>query len=134
MRPGAIVHTRMPTAARSRAAVSVSATTPPFDAEYAAWPIWPSYAAIDAVFDDDAALAVLVGSFRRHARRREPQHVERADQVDLEHLAERVERVRVAGPVERAFGPPDARAVDARAQRPELGRGGDRGARRRPRS
>jgi len=42
MSPGAIVQTRMPTAARSRAAVSVSETTPPFDAEYAAWPIWPS--------------------------------------------------------------------------------------------
>ncbi len=42
MRPGAIVQTRMPAADRSRAAVRVSATTPPFDAEYAAWPIWPS--------------------------------------------------------------------------------------------
>jgi hypothetical protein len=34
---------------RSRAAGSVSPTTPPFDAAYAVCPIWPSKAAIDAV-------------------------------------------------------------------------------------
>src|SRR6185295_124020 len=47
--PGAIVHTRIPSEARSRAIGNVMPTTPPFDAEYAAWPIWPSNAAIDAV-------------------------------------------------------------------------------------
>src|ERR687896_534422 len=47
--PGAIVQTRMPSRARSRAAGKVKPTTPPFDAEYAVWPIWPSKAAIEAV-------------------------------------------------------------------------------------
>ena len=63
MRPGAIVHTRMPAAERSRAAVSVSATTPPFDAEYAAWPIWPSYAATDAVLTITPRSPSSSGSF-----------------------------------------------------------------------
>ena len=58
----------------------------------------------------------------------EPQHVERADEVDLDDLAERLEVVRRAVAVDRAFGPTDARAVDARAQRRDLGRGRDRGA------
>src|SRR3954468_6319335 len=49
MIPGAIVHTRMSLSARSRAIGSVMPTTPPFDALYAAWPIWPSSAATDAV-------------------------------------------------------------------------------------
>jgi hypothetical protein len=40
--PGAIVLTRMPKRASSRAIGSVMPTTPPFDAEYAACPIWPS--------------------------------------------------------------------------------------------
>src|SRR6476659_7312743 len=63
MRPGAIVHTRMPAAERSRAAVNVSDTTPPFDAEYAAWPIWPSYAATDAVFTITPRWPSSSGSF-----------------------------------------------------------------------
>ena len=36
-------------------------TIPPFDAEYAAWPIWPSKAATDATLTM-AALARLSGS------------------------------------------------------------------------
>jgi hypothetical protein len=40
--PGAIVMLRMPLRARSRAIGSVMPTTPPLDALYAAWPIWPS--------------------------------------------------------------------------------------------
>ena len=43
----------------------------------------------------------------------EPQHVERADQVDLDDLAERLEVVRRAVAVDRALGPTDAGAVDA---------------------
>ena len=41
-RPGAMVTTRMPSFANSRAIGSVMPTTPPFEAEYAAWPICPS--------------------------------------------------------------------------------------------
>ena len=47
--PGATVITRMPKRASSRAIGRVMPTTPPFDAEYAACPIWPSYAATEAV-------------------------------------------------------------------------------------
>src|SRR3990170_4663200 len=47
--PGAIVMTRMWCQANSRESGRVMATTPPFDAEYAGWPIWPSKAATDAV-------------------------------------------------------------------------------------
>src|SRR6266540_227912 len=48
--PGAIVTTRIRLVASSRAIGSVMPTTPPFEAEYAACPICPSYAAIEAVF------------------------------------------------------------------------------------
>ena len=48
-RPGAMVFTRTPRPARSRAAGRVMPTTPPLEAEYDSWPIWPSKAAIDAV-------------------------------------------------------------------------------------
>ena len=47
--PGRMVLTRMPSPIRSRAIGRVMPTTPPFDALYAAWPIWPSSAATDAV-------------------------------------------------------------------------------------
>ena len=47
--PGAMVTTRIRSRDRSRAIGSVMPTTPPLDAEYAAWPIWPSNAATDAV-------------------------------------------------------------------------------------
>ena len=47
--PGAIAFTLTPIWASSRAIGRVIATTPPFEAEYAACPIWPSYAATEAV-------------------------------------------------------------------------------------
>jgi hypothetical protein len=47
--PGAMVTTRIPNFASSRATGNVMPTTPAFDAEYAACPICPSNAAIDAV-------------------------------------------------------------------------------------
>ena len=40
--PGATVITRTPMRANSRAIGRVMPITPPFEAEYAAWPIWPS--------------------------------------------------------------------------------------------
>src|SRR5215475_1885549 len=48
-KPGAMVTTRIPDRARSRAIGNVIPTIPPFDAEYAACPICPSKAAIEAV-------------------------------------------------------------------------------------
>ena len=47
--PGAIVTQRIFDTARSRAIGSVIPTMPPLEAEYAAWPIWPSKAATEAV-------------------------------------------------------------------------------------
>src|SRR6266508_5813333 len=47
--PGAIVHTRMPLPARSRAATIVMPTMPAFAEAYGICPICPSYAATDAV-------------------------------------------------------------------------------------
>ena len=68
--PGAIVMTRMPCRASSRAIGSVMPTRPAFDALYAACPICPSKAATDAVIDDHAALALRIGGALRHRRRR----------------------------------------------------------------
>src|SRR5438477_671219 len=48
--PGAIVITRTPNFASSRAMGSVMPFTPAFDAEYDACPIWPSIEATDEVF------------------------------------------------------------------------------------
>ncbi|MDQ5893901.1 MAG: putative secreted protein [Actinomycetota bacterium] len=45
--PGAIVATLTRLSARSRAAGRVSPTMPPFEAEYDAWPTWPSKAATE---------------------------------------------------------------------------------------
>src|SRR5580692_5241420 len=73
MRPGATVLTRMPTAARSRATGRVSPTMPPLDAEYAAWPTWPSNAATDAMLtmaprvpsaSDGCVLAIAAAAWR----------------------------------------------------------------------
>ena len=46
IRPGATVLMRMPDLASSRAIGSVMPTMAALDAEYAAWPIWPSNAAM----------------------------------------------------------------------------------------
>ena len=76
--------------------------------------------------DDRAALAVGVGLVARHDGRRLAGHVEGADQVDLDDLAERAEVVRrgeLAVAADGALRPADAGGVDARAQRSDL-RGG----------
>ena len=65
MMPGAMVLTRMPNCARSRAAGTVMPCTPPLEAEYAIWPIWPSNAATEAVlmttprWPDSSTVSVL---------------------------------------------------------------------------
>src|SRR5262245_60193896 len=61
--PGAIATTRIPCRPSSRASGSVRLTTPPFDAAYAACPIWPSYAAFDAVLTITPRSPSGVGSF-----------------------------------------------------------------------
>ena len=48
-KPGKIVFTLIPSLERSLAIGRVMPTMPPLDAEYAAWPIWPSSAATEAV-------------------------------------------------------------------------------------
>ena len=42
---------------------SVMATMAPFDAAYAGWPIWPSYAAIDAVLTITPRSPLSAGAF-----------------------------------------------------------------------
>ena len=80
-------HADQPCRARSRAIGRVIPTTPPLDAEYAAWPIWPVEGGDRRGVDDHAALAVDLGSVAAMRRGRQPDHVEGADQVDLDHPA-----------------------------------------------
>jgi hypothetical protein len=61
--PGAIVLTRMPIRANSRANGNIIPTTPPLDAEYGAWPICPSNAATDAVLIMTPRSPSAFGSF-----------------------------------------------------------------------
>src|SRR6516164_1447804 len=74
--------------------------------------------------DDHAALAVGIHRLGAGDRRRPDAHqVERADQVDVDHLAEGGERVRGSVAVDGALGPADARAVHDHAQRRPQARG-----------
>jgi hypothetical protein len=95
-RPGAIVFTRMPTPARSRAAGRVMPTTPPLEALYAICPIWPSNAAIEAVLTMTPRSPSSVGSFALIAAAAKRSDVERADEVDPHDGLERLQRVRAA--------------------------------------
>src|SRR5579863_5612041 len=61
--PGAMVMTRMPSRASSRAMGKVIPTMPPLEAEYAACPICPSKAATDAVLMMTPRSPPAVGSF-----------------------------------------------------------------------
>ena len=76
--------------------------------------------------DDHSALAALVELVLLHPRGGVAHHVERADQVDLDHALERVE---VVGPVlvHGALGPADARAADGDPQVAGLAGGGHGG-------
>ena len=69
---------------------------PPLAAEYAAWPIMPSKAAIDDGHDHDAALVVLERLFLRHLRGGDAHHVERADEERLDRDREALVRSRGA--------------------------------------
>ena len=80
--------------------------------------------------DHDAALAGRQRLQLRHLRRRKPQHVEGADQVDLDHPVEIGKRHRAVA-ADHALGDADAGAVDQHARRAmRLGGRGDRGFRR----
>ena len=83
-----------PLRASSRATGNVSPTTPLFDAAYAACPICPSNAAIDAVLiiTPRSPSASGNGIEPAHFSGGEPDHVERADQIDLDHAVECVQR------------------------------------------
>ena len=64
---------------------------------------------------------------RGHRRGRHPDHIERADEVDLDDLAERRQRHRRAVLADHPGGRPDAGAADHHPQRPEPGRQVHRG-------
>ena len=94
---------------------------PPFDAAYAAWPTWPSYAAMEAVLTMTPRWPCSSGSVRGDLLRRERQHVEGPDQVDPDDRREQLEVVHALLAQDPGRGA-DARAVHHRAQR-AVGRG-----------
>jgi len=73
--------------------------------------------------DDHATLAVLTGLVRGHYDRRETDHVERADEVDVDDVPEGVERVRLPVLADDERGRTDPGAVDDAAQAAELADG-----------
>jgi hypothetical protein len=79
MIPGAIVTTRMPYCARSRAAGNVRDAMPPF-------------------VDDDSALAFGVRSGGGDGFGGERQHIERSDQIDPHDSREQIEIVHAGAP------------------------------------
>ena len=132
-RPGAIVTTRIPSEARSRAIGSVMADHGALRRRVRDLADLSVVGGDRRGVHDDAALAVGVGRVLAHPVRLEADRVERADHVHLEDLLERLERVR-AFLGDGALRPADAGAVDRHPDRAELGdRAVDRGLRpRRP--
>jgi hypothetical protein len=93
-------------------------TTPPFDAEYDAWPIWPSKAATEAMLTIAPRSPCSSGSVVASPCG-DADAVERADEVDRDDLLERVE---VGGGVvtpatHGALRPADAGRVHQDAER-----------------
>ena len=117
--PGAIVITRIPWRASSRAIGKVMETTSPLDAEYAACDL-SLVGGVRGGVDDDAALAVLVRLVAGDLRSGEADDVEGSGQVDLDHRSEEVER---EGPSssfpDHARRRADARTVHGAVQRVE---------------
>ena len=103
--------------ARSRAAGSVMPTIAALGRRVGDLADLPVVGGDRGGVDDHAALAALVGLVGEHRRGGQPQHVERADQVDRDHLLERLERVRPAL-ARGLLGPADAGAADGDPQRP----------------
>ena len=72
---------------------------------------------------DRAALAVLIHRLRlRHRHRREPQHVEGADEVHLQHELEGIELEGVALPIDRPHRRTDSGPVQQGPKRSQLAR------------
>ena len=128
-RPGAIVQTRMPSRARSRAAGSVR----PDDAALRRRVGGLADLAVEGGdrggHHERAALAVGVGLVRGHRRGRQAQDVEGADQV---HAHDGLERLRAgAGPslAHGPLGPADARAATTKRRPPSPSAAAHRGLR-----
>ena len=107
----------MPSFIRSRAIGSAIASTPPFEAEYAAWPIWPSSAATEAVLMMHAPLAVVKRLEVDHSERRMRDAAEGADKVDLDRQLELLHRIEFGRlgflvAADRLGGIGDAGAID----------------------
>ena len=92
--PGAIVITRTPRLARSRAAGSVEADDAALGGRVGDLADLAVEGGDRGRVDADAALAPVVGLVVDHRRRGEPQHVEGADQVHLDHVVEDLQVVR----------------------------------------
>ena len=91
--PGAMVITRMPLLASSRAMGRVRATTPP-GRGVGYLPDLAVESGHAGRVDDDAALSALRWITADHGLGGEPDDVEGADEVDLHDLREGIERVR----------------------------------------
>ena len=105
-------------------------TTPPLDAEYDAWPIWPSNAATLARLTIAPRWPSASGSLRLitvAAWRTTSKVPIRLIAITLLERVEVVGRLDLAVAADRALGPADAGRVDHRAQRRDLGGGVDGG-------
>ena len=116
-RPGAMVTTRMPDCARSRAAGQRHADDAALGGRVGELADLPVVGGDRGGVDAHPALALVVGLVGQHRRGGQAEHVEGADQVHADDGLERVERVRPA-PAGRLLGPADARAADRDPQRP----------------
>ena len=121
--PGAIVFSRIADADRSRATGRVMPTTPPLDAEYAAWPIWPSKAATLAMFTiaprspsrSGSSLLISVAASRIASK-----VPIRLIAITFENAPRSCGGVELAVPADGALRPADAGGVHQDPQRAEL--------------
>ena len=111
MIPGAMVTTRIPCRASSRAIGSVIATIPPLDAAYPASANLAIERRHRCRVNDDTSLTIGAGILAGNGCRSQAQHVEGADQVDLHRTREALEAVRSV-PAEDLFRRSDACAID----------------------
>ena len=96
---------------------------PPLDAEYAAWPIWPSKAAALAMLTIAPRSPLSVGSLREIAvptRRMQSKVPIRLIAITFENASRSAAELEVAVAADRSLGPADARGVDQHAHRSEL--------------
>ena len=113
--PGAMVTTRMPKRASSRAMGSVRATTPPFGGGVGGLADLAIEGSDGGGVDDDAALAVVAGVLFGDGRGGEADHIEGADEIDVDGARKGVEAMRTVA-ADDSLGGSDSGAVDESVQ------------------